>query len=369
LPVDHKKIKGGVESATLNLLDGFLLHKNNNEVRVLSLNTNVDADIYYKERIRVTYVTIKDLFAINYFKIKRILDHYRPNVIHIQGTGPQLLNFLFFKKNNIVITQHGVLTHEYHTKVEYADKLKFYLKYKIERYIYPKFKNYIMISAYNKMNYAGTLENKCSATIPNAIPLEYCNTYKNDFRYKNDILYVGGLYSGKNILLLINSLKILLDEGISYKLTIAGDFKEQSYKRTIMNAINSPGMSSKVKFLGWVDKNKVLSLLKEHSIFVLSSNQEALPMSIAEAMATGRIVIATSVGGIPEMIKHGATGFLFQKENQNELVEILRNIHRNKYDLENISMNAHNYALEAYHPKAIAKKTLDFYEKAIDQNN
>jgi glycosyltransferase involved in cell wall biosynthesis len=68
------------------------------------------------------------------------------------------------------------------------------------------------------------------------------------------------------------------------------------------------GIGDRVDFLG--DRNDVEQLLSRSNIFVLASIVDSLPISILEAMRAGLPVIASDVGGISELVKHGETGLL-----------------------------------------------------------
>ncbi len=68
------------------------------------------------------------------------------------------------------------------------------------------------------------------------------------------------------------------------------------------------GVEDKVHFLGW--RNDVMAIMKTSDIMILTSETEGLPRSILEAMVVGLPVIATRVGGIPEVIRNGVEGFL-----------------------------------------------------------
>jgi glycosyltransferase involved in cell wall biosynthesis len=73
----------------------------------------------------------------------------------------------------------------------------------------------------------------------------------------------------------------------------------------------APTYYSKIKFLG--DNLNVDELLSKIDIFLLISNYEALPLSIIEAMSAGKAIIATNIGGIPELITHGINGMLVER--------------------------------------------------------
>jgi glycosyltransferase involved in cell wall biosynthesis len=79
------------------------------------------------------------------------------------------------------------------------------------------------------------------------------------------------------------------------------------------------GMADRVKFLGFRDD--VPSLLQAMDVFVLPSLSEGLPLSVLEALSLKKPVVASDVGGIPEIIENGVTGYLVPPENPEALAE------------------------------------------------
>jgi len=88
-------------------------------------------------------------------------------------------------------------------------------------------------------------------------------------------------------------------------------------------------------------------------------------MVIAEAMAASKVVVASSVGGIPEMINDGIDGFLYNLKNPYELVEILENLYKNDKKIYQIKNEAKIAAMKKYNARNVAKKTIDFYKKVL----
>ncbi|SDC44406.1 glycosyltransferase family 4 protein [Niabella drilacis] len=76
-----------------------------------------------------------------------------------------------------------------------------------------------------------------------------------------------------------------------------------------------------VEFVGWADGSKKKELLNACDVYVLPSYNEGLPISILEAMSYGKPVIATRVGGIPEVVKEGRNGFLIEPGDKAALWE------------------------------------------------
>lgn len=111
------------------------------------------------------------------------------------------------------------------------------------------------------------------------------------------------LVEGKNVGLLLRT--ALPHLGPEAHLLIVGDGPERAALEAVARA-HSQGRS--VHFLG--QRADVASLLNGLDLFALSSSSEGHPLSVIEAMATGLPVLSTRVGGIPEMIDDGETGFL-----------------------------------------------------------
>jgi len=79
---------------------------------------------------------------------------------------------------------------------------------------------------------------------------------------------------------------------------------------SIMELARSLRVERSLRFPGWVDGSKKDDLLRESDVFVLPSYYEALPLGVLEAMACGVPVVATSVGGIPDVIENRVNGLL-----------------------------------------------------------
>ncbi|HCY90386.1 MAG TPA: hypothetical protein DHV17_09030 [Chitinophagaceae bacterium] len=181
----------------------------------------------------------------------------------------------------------------------------------------------------------------------------------------NRLLYMGVIDNNKNISYLLSQMKILMDEGKTYELDVLGDFLVPAYKEEVMAYIRDNGLEPYVHFRGWVTQSTVLQYIAKNDILVVSSKHESLPMVIAEAKAAGKVVVASAVGGIPEMIKDTEDGYLFQLSGNNELARILANLYSNSTLIESISSKARASALEKHHCDKVAAKTVDFYRTCV----
>jgi glycosyltransferase involved in cell wall biosynthesis len=126
------------------------------------------------------------------------------------------------------------------------------------------------------------------------------------------VLSVGRLVLPKSFWVLREALERL--EPGSFRALVAGEGPQRSY------LIGVPGL----EVLG--ERDDVPQLLAGADVFVLSTLSEGMPISVLEAMATGLPVVASAVGGIPEVVVDGETGLLVPPRDPEALAEALRTL-------------------------------------------
>jgi colanic acid/amylovoran biosynthesis glycosyltransferase len=131
------------------------------------------------------------------------------------------------------------------------------------------------------------------------------------------------------------------------------------------------GVSNDVHFVGFLSQSKLLGLYLSSHLFLHPSetppdeNQEGIPNSILEAMATGLPVLATRHGGIPEAVEHGQSGILVQEEDYLGLAGSMKEIASNPSVLYQMGMSARMAVSARFEQKAQARLLESFYEEAI----
>lgn len=128
---------------------------------------------------------------------------------------------------------------------------------------------------------------------------------------KKEIVFVGRVNDKKGIGDLIEAMHIICQARPTTRLTIVGDGELEFYR----SCAAAKGLADNVTFTGWMSKSSCADELLRHHIFVLPSYYEGLPISILEAMSAEMAIIATNVGGIPEIIKHQHNGILINPQS------------------------------------------------------
>ena len=86
------------------------------------------------------------------------------------------------------------------------------------------------------------------------------------------------------------------------------------------------GIANRVNFLGWIDIDELKHIYRVCDIFVMPSYTEGVPRTVLEAMSNGLAVVATRVGGIPEVVEDNGSGIIVERRNVDELKNALRKL-------------------------------------------
>lgn len=136
---------------------------------------------------------------------------------------------------------------------------------------------------------------------------------------KNQVLYMGKLTQGKGIYDFIKSIPMIHEKSPETVFIIAGDGEIEEVKKIV----TKNDMEKYVRVVGWISGKQKDRYLLESRILVMPSYFEAFGISIVEAMQYGLTIVATNVGGIPEIIQQNINGMLVNKGDINALSEAL----------------------------------------------
>ena len=126
------------------------------------------------------------------------------------------------------------------------------------------------------------------------------------------LLAVGRLHRVKNHTFLLKVCRAMLAQGLPFHCRIVGEGTEGAQLEWL---IENWGLRERVVLLGHIPRADLPSLYDEADVVVLTSHSEGIPLVLMEAMARGRIVLAPAITGIPELVKPGETGLLYQPDS------------------------------------------------------
>lgn len=189
---------------------------------------------------------------------------------------------------------------------------------------------------------------------------KYCPHLKSEIGIPEDHVVVfsaGRLAKEKNFLLLLEAVENI-QASKPYTVLIAGTGEQENMLRT---EVETRGLSKRVVFLG--HRNDIPDLMSMADVYVSTSQQEGLGISIQEAMTTSLPVVATNVGGVNELIVHGETGMLVNSFSLKILREHLSTLIDNSLLRTTLGTNAFNHARQHFSIKSTAEQYLHLYQK------
>ena len=150
-----------------------------------------------------------------------------------------------------------------------------------------------------------------------------------------------------------------------FGLWIGGGDMEKNLKKYISDF----SLNDKFLITGFLKSEDALSILSSSDVLLFTSKFEGLPISLLEGMGLGVPIVASSVGGIPEVIKDGQTGFLFNQGDYMKASEMVLKIYKDKSKID-LSSNGKEVIKKYFMPEANTSREFDnIYTKILNKNN
>jgi glycosyltransferase involved in cell wall biosynthesis len=150
---------------------------------------------------------------------------------------------------------------------------------------------------------------------------------------------------------------------------VVGDNSKVELNRThyahVDRRLRELGIADRFIFTGF--RSDVAAIVSALDVFVLCTHREGLPLSILEAMALGKPVIATSVDGIPEVITNGVTGFLHAHQNSEELAEAILTCIEDPEVAKKVGDAAREHCRSTYNSSVFAANVTKIYDEFLQK--
>jgi glycosyltransferase involved in cell wall biosynthesis len=198
----------------------------------------------------------------------------------------------------------------------------------------------------------------------------------NQWKYNPDsipyVLVVGRFDLHKGGDLAIKSFRLIAQKQHNIELLFVGpdngiplDGKNLHINEYINLLIPEDDIKQRIKFLGHCDHVKIAQLRKGALVTLMCSRYETFSISLAEALATGNPVVATSVGAIKELIIDNFNGVLAEPESPEDIAEKVLSLIHDPKRMEYLSKNAIEDSKARFSPEVVAFQTIEFYKSLI----
>jgi glycosyltransferase involved in cell wall biosynthesis len=188
---------------------------------------------------------------------------------------------------------------------------------------------------------------------------------KYDIYKGNFLLYLGRLHEEKSINHLIDAFECVYSDYPDLKLVLAGP--DAGAARQLMKFARTKGVWDRVILTGKVDDDEKIVLLGNCAMFVLPSQFEAEGVVLLEAMAQGKPVIASKVGGVPYIIKDGKTGMLYNYGDVDTLAKLIIDLLENPRKGSNLGLAGFAYVQRNFRWETIIDQMEKLYQDVKKQ--
>jgi len=177
------------------------------------------------------------------------------------------------------------------------------------------------------------------------------------------VMFSGTVTPRKGVEYLVRAAEILKENNVLF-LIVGNTNIDREYADKVMEYAKQRNL--KVRFTGFVPYGDLKALYSACDIFVLPSFGEGDPIALKEALASGKPLIGTNVGGIPAQIKNGWNGFLVKPGNEKQLAEKIRYLIDNPEERERMGEKSRKLAREEFDWEKIAERYLKVYEEVAE---
>lgn len=351
-------------SAPTALLQGFAglpgceIHIISCVQRPVASPEKIAENIYYHSVPIGKWGWMRGLYAGCVLAVRKKLREINPDIVHGQGTERYCAISAVFSGYPNVLTIHGNMSLV--AKINHAPPLSFeWLAAHLESFTLPRTNGVVCITNYTR-DAVAPLTPK-TWVLPNATNAIFYDTKRAPVTPRK-LVCVGTICSRKNqkaLILALDSLAATLPFRLEFYGAIPTD---ASYGPEFLEMIASRPWCSHHNF---IDHHGLRDVLSGAGALMLPSVEDNCPMVILEAMAAGVPVIASKVGGIPDLIEDGVTGILSDPHNPESMRAAVEKMLRDDAFAASVAARARALA-GRFHPRTVAEKHLDIYREVLD---
>jgi glycosyltransferase involved in cell wall biosynthesis len=307
--------------------------------------------------------------AANIRRLLRKLSVLDPDLVHAQIAG-QYAAAAHRHGKPWVLTLHGVRFLEANLKTGFVDRLyRRHVTAFEERASIRNAENVISINPFIDECFRSELHGRVE-NIENPVADSWFEIVEPGDRF--GMLYAGRITPRKDILTLLDSFRLVHSRHPEFTLRIAGapdNPDPQGYFDQVQASVIDNGLEYAVEFLGNLSEAELHAEYARNSIFVIAAVLETAPMSIAQAQAAGRMIVATDAGGCRHMISDGESGLIVPIGDIGALANALLKCVEAPATVERMREKTRHVAERRFRAKSIATKTVALYREILGESS
>jgi glycosyltransferase involved in cell wall biosynthesis len=371
-PLEPGMVHGGIESVTSTLVPALAERDDIDSVTVLRFHYGDASTDYRREgpKVEVYYARGQDRLRtitgslLDVRQARKLVAELKPDVVHGQEIG-WFGDIAVRCSPNSVVTVHGMVHVESRLSAasSFRDKLRVKPIDMLVRRVARRAKVVISISNYDAEELAGLIRGT-RFSIANPTAAEFFALAPSG-PTEPRLMFAGVLRPLKNPLGLVNAFAQVRSAVPEARLAMLGSQPDPGYAQTIRDRVAALGLADNVDIVDLVDNERLRREITAARAVVLFSRQENSPTIISQAMAAGKPVVASRVGGVPEMVHDGETGFLVESGDESALADRLLTLLKDQDLCLRMGKRAHEVARGRFTPEGVARLTAEAYRTAL----
>jgi len=360
-PAPGAKAPGGVRAVVQNLVRGLQVH-DDLQIRVIHCHADIhESTTIEDDRTRIDYIAMPKRRLVpntimSIARIERLLHQVQPDVVNTHAAHYTVAALR--SGYPTIFTIHGVVRREAEVyRSTWFDRCRYLLESWCERYAMRYVRDIVAISPYVLEEYRDRT-NARFHRIDNPLPSEFFTI--PDLGEGDRLLYAGTIDERKNVLDLLRALIIVREKVPNVRLRLAGRTTSHVYYRNVCEFVAARGLEPNVEFLGLLDRARLLEEYARCTAVVLASRQETAPMAVIEGMAAGKPVVATRVGGVPDLVEDGYSGFTVEPGDVESLGQHITQLLTDKALRQSMGQRSRQLA-ERFRLEVVATKYRQLY--------
>lgn len=290
--------------------------------------------------------------------VRNILAGIQPDLIHAQGTERDCAMAAAFSRRPKVLTIHGNCRAI--AQLRHSRPFSYWwLQARLEQFCLPHFDGVVCISKYTQGWVSGLA--KKTWLLPNAVDSAFFDIQPKNTPEVPVILVVANVDARKNQIGLIHSL-----DGLSkqrpFEVRFFGKCGEDSYGREFRELVE---VRPWCFWGGMLGREELRQQFAQATAVMLPTWEDNCPMVVLEAQAAGVPVIASNVGGVPDLVQDGHTGLLTDPARPETMAKALVRLLGDPNLTKRLADEGRRQAKARFHPKVIAEKHLQIYRQVI----
>lgn len=221
----------------------------------------------------------------------------------------------------------------------------------------------VIVSVDDALNYLPEFVRSKSTTICHGVDTRFFHPKKpKESNPEFRVTYLGRLAPEKGVSGAIRAISLMRREVSNVLFQVAGDGPQRAELELLAR---SEASGNSVRFIGEIFGSRVPELLRDSDVLICPSIADASPTVLMQAMACGVPIVATNVGGIPEVLDYGRYGLLVSPNNPKELCEALVKLHKSPELAEKLGKRGRLEVERNYDWEVIARRVLEVYQECL----